>query len=376
MIPFCDCMKQDLIDHFRRPECPTFTLIHSRQPIATCTGAPWIRLTKRVLSLHDPEREILITSAGMLHYDIVLREWMNRGGFSHVVVPGHPDTWLKIMDMEYRWLMDHPGICLSGTVPSDGLSPDSGKLSPLQRRDEMVLDKAHLIEVGCISRSGRMCELLKRKRKQGAAIRVRRLLKVETESGSVYRDRTTSLPGDDTGYHEYIWHFTRRRTSAWPGESMTDYLDDLLGLRDSAPYTPETVLRRIVTQHCLKAGAHLIRGGHRVVCFTAAPWHVIKTLFTWQSHLRRARFEPFALGIRKTRSRELGIVPVIYGPVSIFNTLSTADRWRFQKHDGHSRDWITEDEWRCHGDLDLKRINSDDLAILTPEKISKLTDWQ
>ncbi|MCD4654296.1 hypothetical protein K8T06_10225 [bacterium] len=89
-----------------------FTIAHSRQHIRTCSGAPWIRMTKRILDQHDTEKELLVTSAGMLHYDVPLRIWLRRGGLCRVILHSLLDMWPYSMKTKYLWLKSDPRIVL------------------------------------------------------------------------------------------------------------------------------------------------------------------------------------------------------------------------------------------------------------------------
>lgn len=333
-------------------------------------------MTLRVLALHDPERELLIASAGMLHYDLVLHAWLRMGGCSRVIAPALHQRGRCSFDDRYARLLHHPRTEWTGLPESVSGTAVARQKDGMQLRDRLVMEQADVIETGCIAPDGRMSALIRRLRRKGLKINVNRLTSTERSAPSVFRQRWDNLKMDLPEYQDYLWHFTRMRAEPWLEDGMADYLDDLLGFGEQAPYSAFTVIKRIVSNRRILAGSRLIRGGHRVVCFSAASWSVIRTLFTWQAHLHRARFEPFAVGIRKTSAGQLGIRPVRYGPVSEYLRLPALDRWLFQKHDAGTSDWIAEAEWRHPGDLDLKNVSDEDLAVLTPEGFTKLTDWQ
>ncbi|MGB3977131.1 MAG: hypothetical protein WBM02_03235 [bacterium] len=371
-----DLLENQIFKNLEINEC--FTVIHSAKSRSTCTNAPWIRLTKRILSEHDPDKKILITSAGMLHYDIVLREWMHRGGFSRVILHKEFNDWPENVKGLYSWLVNNPQIEIIQALPSGltGTSSDRDKKKAYLSRDRLVLQSASIIEVGCVNPNGRMVGLLKAINPQFQTIRRWFLSKEERSSIECYK-RSSFQPPDDMGsFNEYIWHFTRARFTPWPDETMVDYLDNLLARGQVAPYSAETVLRRIIEEKRIRSSNYLVRGNHPVVCFSGASWKVAKTLFTWQNHLRRLRFEPFAIGIAKHRLSDLAIHPVIYGSEAEYSILDGEEQWKFQKYDRFSTKWIDEAEWRCKGDLNLSSIGEENLAILVPFSVIKMNTWQ
>ncbi|MBN1296688.1 hypothetical protein JXA80_07895 [bacterium] len=361
-------------------ELPVFTVVHSRQPAWTCTGAPWIRMTERILSDHDPGSEVLVTSAGMLHYDVPLRMWLHRGGRCRVILPMPFEHWTRDIQREYAWLTTDPIIEL---LSIDRLSeqphnprPRTPALPSHERmaiRDRIVLNAAERIEIGCIDPQGRMRQLLRDIRKRGQKVIRRRLTRSEQLAPAVSPIPRYNVTRDMPGFDTCLWHFTRTRSAPWPGETRAHYIDDLCGFRtEHAPYSAQQSLDRILTARRIEPGDRLIRGRYDVVSFTSASWQVIKNLFSWQSHLRRVRFEPFAVGIRRTDADAVGLKPVIYGRPPDYARLPESSRWRFQNRGSGMVDWTEEKEWRCKGPLDWSRSEMDCILCLTPEGIRQL----
>jgi hypothetical protein len=349
----------------------SFTIVHSGKSRSTYTNAPWIRFTKRVLAEHDPDKEILITSAGMLHYDIVLRAWFNMGGYSKVILHQALAEWPEYMQIHYKWLENNPAVDI---VQPDSPMPRCGHSSAAAikkalyfTRDERVLSSASRIETGCMNRNGRMHGILNSLKQRSGTVRYRRLSQAEKSGNQNYKPTCYKLPESIASFNQYIWHFTRTRYTPWPGETMAEYLDNLLGMGRPAPYPAGMVLQRIINEKRIQSNTYLVRGNIPVVCFCGASWGTVRNLFTWQNHLRRYRFEPYAIGIHKSELTRQGILPVIYAPDAVFRQLSPHDRWRFQKFDRYTVKWVDEAEWRSRSDVDLSVIPDDKLAVFTPE---------
>ncbi len=354
------------IDSFSR-RYKTFAVAHSRQKNATCTNAPWIQMTKRILNRHHTHNDVLISSAGMLHYDLVLRCWLNMGGCCKVILPVPFDTWPKDRQFLYHWLENNNRVSVTYT---NGLSGSHQQKLNEKRtaeiRDRAILAAADMIEAGSIRKQGRMHRLLSEQRRQGKHIVNRRLTRLEKTASETYKPGHTTINGCMDGFENYVWHLTRSRFEPWPNETMEEYLDNLLGIGQSAPYSAQTVLNSIIEQKRIVSANKLIRGGFSVVCFTGIKRQNLPMLFTWQHHLGRQRFEPWGIGIRKEAVEKYNILPALYGPVDIYNRLPQSMKWRFQKYDRSTPQWAVELEWRHLGDVDLAAVNPSDMAVLTP----------
>lgn len=328
-------------------------------------------MTERVLNDHDPSGELLVSSAGMLHYDVPLRLWLHRGGACRVYLHIPMERWSPLQREQYQWLFNHPGIDVrpvGGRISAVTDRKRSGEPSALLDRDRRVLADADVVEVGCVTQKGRMRRLIQDMRGRSQKIIYRRLTREEKRApGVLPLPRYDALP-PMRGFDQYLWHFTRSRAAPWPGETQAMYVDDLLGLRNHAPYTAADALERIITRGRIEPGQILIRGNHPVVSFTGAGWAAICAWFTWQSHLRRLRFEPFAVGILRDEAEAQGIQPVIYGDSRQYDGLPDTERWRFQ-NTGRTGDWIAEDEWRHYGPVNLRILRTAHLRILTPAGI-------
>lgn len=167
----------------------------------------------------------------------------------------------------------------------------------------------------------------------------------------------------------YLTHCTRRRDGPWPDQSDQEFLDDLLFERPERDHSPLAALTRILTEQRIIASSAGIRGGHRVVSFTAAPVAELDSLRVFRPHRARWDFEPYGISLRREWLRGTGCRPVIYGDDSVWRELSPDQQPFFQKRFSRSVksakeiDWSVEQEWRHRGDVDLSQV-PDDAAVV------------
>lgn len=197
------------------------------------------------------------------------------------------------------------------------------------------------------------------------------------------------VPFPATGDWAFLSHTTRACSGPWPGESVVQYVDSILDGLPDADHSATAALERIVRERRLLASSRTIRGGHRVVCFTAVPLMELPRLRQFRTHRARWDFEPFGLCIRRSWLQEHGARPVIYGDESTWSDLSDGDRPYFQlagqpaadsDQSPHAIDWTTEQEWRHPGDLDLQDLPPDQALIFVPgadaaARLSAVSPW-
>jgi len=154
----------------------------------------------------------------------------------------------------------------------------------------------------------------------------------------------------------YLTHFTREADGAWPGESQRDYLNWLRNAAAPARHSFATLLR-ILREKRIRAAGRFIRGGTAVTCWTELPPDRIASLRCWRKGLRRWNFTPYGLAIPRATLESLGAHPVRYDSDDT-NPFAQAAR-------SGSYDWTAEREWRVVGDVDLSRVPSAEMIVLT-----------
>jgi hypothetical protein len=168
---------------------------------------------------------------------------------------------------------------------------------------------------------------------------------------------------------DYLTHCTRRQPGPWPDQQLADYLDDLILGRADADHSPLATLRRIVTSQRLVASGLMIRGGTKVVSFTAVPLGGIGQLRTFRPHRGRWDFEPFGICIQRHWLQVRQTRPVRYGDESVWRQMPDSERPYFQVRRSGRRlswDWSLEREWRHVGDLDLSELPAEAALLFVP----------
>jgi len=237
------------------------------------------------------------------------------------------------------------------------ISDDSMAATPLPKRDELARNEIAVENTQSLAAPNR----------------------TEQKIGSI-----ADLPASEDW--QFLTHCTRRRIGPWPGQSRTEYLDDLILDRPSADHSPFAALMRIVEQQCLYASGRLIRGSYPVVSFSAVPLRDLPQLRTFRPHLARWDFEPYGICISRAWLDALGAKPVVYGNEQTWQAFSEQDRPYFQRHESKAStessgiDWSIEIEWRHQGDVSLSDLPSASAILFVPTKeeakeLEKVSRW-
>ena len=161
-------------------------------------------------------------------------------------------------------------------------------------------------------------------------------------------------------------HYTRRCNGPWPGQTLEDYLEDVLGGAEDIEHTAFQTLQRILQEGRIRAGHRLIRGSVDTVSFTECEPGQIRRMIRWHSALVRWSFEPCGIVFPKDLLEEMGAVRALYGNDRTYDELDETQKFRFQYLDPRKTDWSREKEWRCKGDLILAPISRDRLRVIVP----------
>jgi hypothetical protein len=183
-----------------------------------------------------------------------------------------------------------------------------------------------------------------------------------------------------------LTHWTRACPGPWPDESEEAYLDQLILHSDTIDRSAEAALHRIVRQQRILGTARTIRGGWRMVSFTAVPLTELPHKRVFRSHRGRWDFEFYGICIRQDWLREHGGRPVHYGEDADWMTLPESERPYFQQrytrgtNQAPAIDWSCEREWRVAGDVDLAELPPEDGILFVPtlaeaERLVAVSRW-
>lgn len=171
--------------------------------------------------------------------------------------------------------------------------------------------------------------------------------------------------------NRWLFHCTRGRQGAWPGQSEDQFRDGLLLASPvSTDLSPLATLQRIIGQSRLIGDGRTVRGGRPVVCFSDLPILDAVGRRVFRSHLGRWDAEPYGIAIDRSVAERSGACPVVYVDPDFtkksdreFKTeMRGEEGWRFQPR-GTTIDWTAECEWRWPGCVDLRSIRPHEAVI-------------
>ena len=191
---------------------------------------------------------------------------------------------------------------------------------------------------------------------------------------------------NDFRWADYLIHCTRRRVGAWPQQSDSQYLDDLILQTARGRHDPLAALCRILATRTIYANNQLTRGSRPVASFADIPLNELQQHRTFRPHLSRWDFEPFGFAIRRDLFNQLGGEPVIYGDETTWTNLSPERQPYFQlaesvtKSGVTSMHWTQEKEWRFLGDFNLDWVPENAGVVFVssqkkPQWLLELSNW-
>lgn len=170
---------------------------------------------------------------------------------------------------------------------------------------------------------------------------------------------------------EYLWHFTRECAGPWPDETWDEYFESLAAGKPESAHEAYDSLVRIIRSGAILAGGGPVRGGHKVVCWTASSPLDIAKQPKYRSALARWDYKPYAVGVRREVMEKMGARPARYGGDELYHDLPESERYLFQHVGKKSEDWRRESEWRTAGDFHFDKIDHKDMLALVENEEEK-----
>lgn len=161
-------------------------------------------------------------------------------------------------------------------------------------------------------------------------------------------------------------HCVRGTAHSRLAELSNSQLDTLLRGHPLACPTPGDTLKKIIRDNTINGSGKAIRGGHRVVCFSATPLAELASLHEFRRGRQRWDFSPFGIWIDRQWLELQGARPVVYGDEQTWQRLQPGDCPWFQSRGSGAADWTREREWRVNGDVKLNTLPSSMAFVLTP----------
>jgi hypothetical protein len=335
-------------------------ILLSRQPLRPTGLTPWVRQSVVAARWIKDSGLGLVSSTGMQTWEMVTTLASDlKIPLRLVVAADSEEEFLQGCDQAMAEFNLDP----SRTEFVPCIVANARASSTLAARDELVVRMADiLIPVSCRP-SGGMAIRLAEAEQAGREIHrefsvaysnKRAALKYDLNSQNLNPD-LDSLDG------KYLVHWTRGASSPWPKERRISFYRDIMQ-SDHWPRAALNTLARIIRTGTILASSRHMPGGVPTVSFSALAPREVVPLMRWRARYGEMSFEPYGIGIDNGFGCEIGIREVIYHDGGQRVSVPADELWRSQST-GKITDWTAEREYRCLGDLSLRDVPREALAL-------------
>lgn len=333
---------------------PTASVLLSRQPLQPSAGTPWVRATEQALRWLGEKGYSILTSEGIQTYELILY-FCVKYRINLIIVLCSTDMHHFIN--RYLWVKDQFDCFSCNTVFVPIIC--TKKEDCYKLRDQYIVENADLLLPVSIRNSGEMTRLLETCKIRGQAIDTRFQIPYEPRLSALKYSIKTDIIGKSIKSieNEYVVHWTRSCSYAWPGERLQTYYNAVSACRNY-PRNAFFTLQNIICSSTIKASSRHMPRDVRVVSFTGHSPSYFSSLMNWRSRYMEMSYEPYGIGIEKKAALQFGIRPVIYQKNR--NCSNPNERWLIQTY-GKSSYWPDENEYRYPDDVDLSLFSTEQL---------------
>lgn len=333
---------------------PTAAVLISRQSMQPSASTAWVRAAGMAVRWLGQRGYSVLTSEGMQTFEMVLY-WCIKYQVNKIIVLCASDMHHFIH--RYLWVKSQFDcyICNSVFIP---LINESKKMLP-SLRDRFIVENADLLLPVSIRNNGELAKLIESCKEKKHLIDRRfqipyehRISKLKYE---VKKEKMSKSVKSVKG--EYVIHWTRSSSYAWPGERLQSYYA-AASICNVYPRNAFLTLQNILGTKTIKASSRHMSRNVKVVSFTGHSPQYFSSLMRWRSRYKEMSFEPYGIGIEKKAAVKFGIRPVIYQ--NNYQNSTDKERWLKQTY-GRLSWWPDEDEYRHPGDLDLSLFSPEQL---------------
>lgn len=342
---------------------PTAAILISRQSIRPSKRSAWIKAAIKAVKWVKNQGFTLLTSEGLQTYELQIYLSVLYQLNQHIILPVK-----NIHDFlsRYYWLKSQFDLSTSTTV----FIPVTSELrkADLQKiRDKYIVEKADILIPVSIRKNGGMFQLLKKAVNDKRTINTDFEMEYENDVAPVkYTIHKENFNAEINNLKEdYLIHWTRASSYAWPGERLQKYYQALI-LSDIYPRSAFHSLLNILNTRTIRASMRHMPKNTKVVSFTGHTPVQFVSLMIWRSRYIEMSFEPYGIGIKRTVALNYGIKPVIY---TDNNTKKNKDNW-LSHSIGKAGNWPLENEYRFNNDVNLSCFLPEHLICfcLTPRE--------
>ena len=341
------------------PDGPKAAVLNSRQSKYPVGTDRWIPAAGRAIACLADRDFVLVSSLGMNTWELALT-FAARLQMRVIVVVSESivDRRRFANDIFRRF---HLSPARTGFYFMT-VSPGKTIKASWRARDAVVIDLADQLFPISIRPKGLLAALIEANKE-----------KVDSSFTMSYDNTSRPRPkyqmtelNPDVNWDQWLIHFTRSSSGSWPDETDYNFYSDLIESTSDFCRSAWRTVMHIVTTGIIYGHSKKIRGGHPVVPFALITPDSIKNLFRYRSRFLNPGFEPYGIAISKQSAIDLGIRPVIYGAMDIFDHLSEDDKPYFQNQGSYNSQWTIEHEWRRLGDFYLDLLPPDRIRIIVP----------
>lgn len=353
-----------LPDYFGPPfPRPFAAILNSRQNKMPRGFEPWVERTIEAAKFIAKNSLTALTSLGTHPWNLVVWAISEFGGSQILVLPKFADEYSeKIVD---------------NTILNSGLNPEktafilySTQVSASLpkhawlERDRFIFETADTFFPVSVRPKGNMESSLDNILKLGRTVDSRFRCKYSPAKPLRTPQLELSSLGSRLGGEkwDYLTHWTRSFTSAWPDETYADFYRGIVNSGEGYARSALATLMRIIEEQRIFAGDEHARRGERFASFTELPPAEAIKLMKWNPRQMRYAFEPYGLAIKRVAAEKYGIRKVVYGTEFEYQHISDSEKPFFQI--SGKGNWSREAEWRFLGDVTLSEFSRDDLLLL------------
>ncbi len=344
----------------------TGTVLLSRQALRPCGKTRWIEKSVEAVSWLKKKELTLCSSVGVQTWELITALGsLNNLNLDLFVTADNEEEFKAISSRTLQQFdLDRSTVHFLPVLPQ---KPGTDKKAIWRLRDQYVANRAQYILPLSIRTGGHMETITNLNRSVGKTI--------NSDFAVEYKPRRSPLAytiskGDinlelDALEKDYLIHWTRTFNTAWPGERLIDFYRDILASSEY-PRSAFHSLINILKTKVIRSSSDHMPGGALTVSFSNRAPSDMAELIAWRSRYRLMSFEPYGIGIEKSISSAMNILPVIYYDRTKGKTsfeIKAEESWKTQST-GKKADWTREDEYRHAGDVDISDIPVSKLILL------------
>lgn len=339
-------------------------ILNSRQSARPMGRDQWIINTGLAVKEAVARGHMLLTSVGMNSWEIALYFASKHGADQIIYLPAE-------RGVEYGWIIKfyieqfhlNERLIEWRFIETNYANHNLNNFQAM--RDSIILHDADVIFPISIRAGGNLDLLIKESRGEQSRIvgdftvkyeARRRPCKIEIDPLGIDRNIDRLL-------ENYIIHWTRACNTAWPGETLYAYYDDMVHSTDRYMRSGCDTLKRMLNEKKLRASSMHYRKGMAAVAFSALKPSEAVRLMRWRARYRGMTFEPYGIAVERLFAEGFGVKKVFYGRAEMYQYLEEENRPYFQNI-GTKGFWLPEKEFRHIGDVDLNLIPPDKFKVI------------